>query len=214
MPSYWPLFELEIVTPRLVLRTPTDGDFPGLIAAVDAGIHDPDVMPFTFPWTDDPPEERRLRSVQHWWRARASWNARDWHLTLAVFLDGEPVGCQDMFAKDFAVLREFSTGSWLTLGAQGRGIGKEMRAGVLQLAFEGLGAEVARSGAFLDNASSLAVSRALGYRDNGYSREAPRGRARPQVHFEMTREEWLARRDQLPRAEIRGLRECLAMFGV
>ena len=45
-----------------------------------------------------------------------------------------------------------------------------MRAGVLALAFEHLGAEVAVSRPRADNAPSLAVSRRLGYADNGLSR--------------------------------------------
>lgn len=212
--SYWPLFQLRLVTPRLVLRTPTDDDFPGLIAAVDSGIHAPEEMPFSVPWTDAAPGERARTSAQFWWSQRAGWSPDDWHLGLAVFRDGQAVGVQDLAAKDFKVLREVTTGSWLTLEAQGQGIGKEMRAAVLQLAFEDLGAEVARSGAFVDNPSSRGVSRSLGYRENGFSRAAPRGTPRAQVHFEMTREEWLARRDQLPKAEISGLRACFSMFGL
>lgn len=213
-PAYWPLFELRLVTPRLVLRPPTDDDFPGLIAAIDAGIHAPEEMPFLVPWTDTAPEARARTSAQFWWSQRAGWSTDDWRLGLAVFRDGQVIGVQDVAAKDFKVLREVTTGSWLTLEAQGQGFGKEMRAAVIQLAFEGLGAEVARSEAFVDNESSRGVSDALGYRENGFSRAAPRGTPRTQVHFEMTRDEWLARRDQLPKAEINGLRACLGMFGM
>ncbi len=212
--SFWPLFDLRLVTARLVLRAPTDDDFPGLMAAIDSGIHAPEEMPFSAPWTDTAPEARARTSAQFWWSQRAGWSPDGWHLGLAVLRDGQAIGVQDVAAKDFKVLREVTTGSWLTLGAQGQGFGKEMRAAVLQLAFEDLGAEVARSEAFVDNSSSVGVSRALGYRENGFSRAAPRGTPRAQVHFEMTREEWLARRDQLPRAEISGLRACLAMFGL
>ena len=53
----WPLFGLEIRTPRLVLRLVRDEDLPGLIEAALAGVHDPAVMPFSFPWTDAPSEE-------------------------------------------------------------------------------------------------------------------------------------------------------------
>ena len=42
-----------------------------------------------------------------------------------------------------------------------------MRAGVLALAFEHLGAEIAVSSARTDNAASLAVSYRMGYVDNG-----------------------------------------------
>jgi len=212
--SYWPLFDLRLETARLVLRLPTDDDFPGLLDAVDAGIHDPDTMPFTIPWTDVEPAERRISAVQHWWGARANWTVDDWNLTLAVFEDGRAVGIQALLAKHFDDLRQVDTGSWLTKSAQGQGLGKEMRAAVLQLAFEQLDAEVARSGAFVDNAASAGVSRALGYRENGRSRLLRRGAPGEIVNFELTREEWLERRDSMPRATVSGFEAARAMFGL
>jgi hypothetical protein len=59
----WPLFGLEIATPRVVLRAPRDDDFPGLLAAIDAGVHDPTTMPFLFPSTDADPATRRRDDV-------------------------------------------------------------------------------------------------------------------------------------------------------
>jgi RimJ/RimL family protein N-acetyltransferase len=210
--SFWPLFELRVVAERVVLRVPTDDDFPGLLDAVDAGIHDPEEMPFSVPWTDSKPPERRIASVQHWWSQRANWNADDWHLGLAVFLDGQPVGMQSVFARQFPVLREVSTGSWLTAGVQGRGIGREMRAAVLQFAFEGLGAEIARSAAFVDNPASQAVSRAIGYRENGRHREAPRGDPKEMISYELSRQEWARDFQRFEPAKIVGLDKCRHMF--
>ncbi len=46
-----------------------------------------------------------------------------------------------------------------------------MREAMLHLAFAGLGAEEALSGAFEDNTASLATSRAIGYVENGEARE-------------------------------------------
>jgi RimJ/RimL family protein N-acetyltransferase len=213
MHPYWPLFDLRIRSPRLVLRTPTDADFAALMEAIDAGIHDPTDMPFTMPWTDAEPEERRRRSAQHWWALRSSWIEDDWNLGLAVFHEGVPIGVQAIGAKRFNVMRDVTTGSWLTRSMQGRGIGKEMRGAVLELAFAGLGAEVARSGAFLDNPASLAVSRALGYRDNGTGLEAPRGVPREVQHLVLTRAEWEASKVRIP-IEIEGLEDCLPLFGL
>jgi RimJ/RimL family protein N-acetyltransferase len=112
------------------------------------------------------------------------------------------------------VLREVRTGSWLTRSAQRQGFGKEMRAAVLQLAFDGLGAVVARSGAFLDNQASAAVSKALGYRENGRHREAPRGEPNVMVDFELPREDWVSESAMLPRADVVGLKEALVMFSI
>jgi hypothetical protein len=51
------------------------------------------------------------------------------------------MGVQDLIANDFGTLREVSSGSFIGLKHQGHGIGKEMRAAVLHLAFAGLGAD-------------------------------------------------------------------------
>jgi RimJ/RimL family protein N-acetyltransferase len=207
---HWPLFDLRVRTPRLELRVPTDDDFPALLDAIDAGIHDPASMPFSIPWTDVEPEARRRGAVQHWWRQRAEWSADKWDLSLAVAVDGELVGVQGVHTERFPVLRTVSTGSWLTSRVQGRGIGREMRAAALQLAFEVLGAEVAESAAFNDNPASLAVSRALGYAPDGVTRAAPRGEARELTRLRMTRDRWVCGYD----VTCDGVAECLPMFGL
>lgn len=207
---YWPLFDLRIRTPRLELRVPTDDDFPALLDAIDAGIHDPALMPFSFAWTDAEPPVRRTNAVQHWWRTRAEWTADKWDLELAVEFEGTLVGVQGIHTRRFPVLRTVATGSWLTRRVQGRGIGREMRAATLQFAFEALGAEVAESGAFADNAASLAVSRALGYEHDGVSREAPRGDARELIRLRLPRDRWVCGYD----VTFAGVDACLPFFGL
>jgi RimJ/RimL family protein N-acetyltransferase len=212
--SYWPLFDLRLETERLVLRAVTDDDLPGLLDAIDAGIHDPELMPFSIPFTDEAPGKRRLSSAQYVWGARANWSTEAWELPFGVFRDGRPIGVQGVTGKRFLVLREVETGSWLTRAEQGQGFGKEMRCAVLQFAFEHLNAQIARSGAFVDNPASAAVSRAIGYRENGHSREAPRGAPKERVNFELTREDWLQRRESLPRATVVGFDAARPMFGL
>lgn len=73
------------------------------------------------------------------------------------------------------MLREVHTGSWLGRRYQGQGIGTQMRAAVLHLALDGLGAQRAVSAAFEDNPASLGVSRKLGYRDDGIEWHVVRG---------------------------------------
>lgn len=166
----WPLFGLEIRTPRLVLRPVRDDDLPGLIDAALAGIHDPAVMPFSMPWTDQPREQLIRETARFLWHQRAGVTPAEWSVNLAVLLDGVPIGLQDVGAKDFAMTRTVTTGSWLTRSQQGTGLGTEMRAGLLQFVFDHLGAEIAASDAAVWNAASLGVSRRLGYRDNGLHR--------------------------------------------
>jgi RimJ/RimL family protein N-acetyltransferase len=207
---YWPLFDLRLRTPRLELRVPSDDDFPALLDAVDAGIHDPATMPFSFPWTDAEPVQRRRNAVQHWWRQRAELSAEKWNIPFAVAFEGEVVGVQGVMATDFPALRTVETGSWLTQRVQGRGVGREMRSAVLHFAFDVLGAEVAKSGAFRDNAASLAVSRALGYEDDGVDRAAPRGDVRDLLRLRLTRANWRCTYD----VTVDGADECLSLFGL
>ena len=89
--------------------------------------------------------------------------------------------------------RTIDTGSWLGQAFQGRGYGKEMRSAVLSLAFDGLGAQIAETEAFLDNHASAGVSRALGYEENGLGSLAPEGVPRETQRFRMTVDDWRSR---------------------
>jgi hypothetical protein len=46
---FWPLFDLQITTPRLEIRLPTDDELYKLLAVTDAGIHDPAACPSRSP---------------------------------------------------------------------------------------------------------------------------------------------------------------------
>ncbi|MEV5709971.1 GNAT family N-acetyltransferase [Actinoallomurus sp. NPDC052274] len=210
--SHWPLFGLRVSTPRLRLRVPTLEDLDALAELAAEGVHDPDVQPFTVPWTDAPPAERARGTLQYHWSEWAAWLPSAWTLNLVVDLDGVIVGTQAVKAKDFAILREVSTGSWLGRRYQGQGIGTEMRAAVLDLAFEGLGAEYARSAAFADNGASFAVSRKFGYQEDGIDRYVVRGRPVVARRLRLDRAGWQARRT-MP-VTIEGLAACLPLFGL
>ena len=123
---------------------PTDDDLPALVDEIVAGVHDPATMPFLKEWTDVPSPLRERESLQWWWRQRADWSPDKWGFSGAVFVDGSPIGVQDIMGANFSALRSFQTGSWIGLRHQGRGIGKEMRAAILHLGFAGLGAVEAR----------------------------------------------------------------------
>jgi RimJ/RimL family protein N-acetyltransferase len=210
--SRWPLPGLRLTTPRLELRWPTLGDLNALADLAAGGIHDPGVQPFGVAWTDVPADERAQAVLQYHWSMWGSWTPSDWTLNLVADLGGTVVGTQGLTGRDFAILREVSTGSWLGRGHQGQGIGTDMRAAVLFLAFEGLHAAYATSGAFADNAASLAVSRKLGYTDDGIERQVSRGRPATVRRLRLDRAAWAARRS-VP-VEIHGLEACLPCFGV
>ncbi|MGN5632416.1 GNAT family N-acetyltransferase [Streptomyces sp. AC154] len=210
-PHHWPLYGLRVRTPRLELRLP-DLELLDELASVAAdGVHDPDTMPFTVPWTDGSPAERGRAVFQHVLASVANWSEWDWSLSLAVLYEGRVVGRQDLMAKDFAVTGEVSTGSWLGLGYQGRGIGTEMRGAALHLAFAGLGARTAVSSAMTDNPRSLGVSRRLGYLPDGLETAALRGTPVTLQRLRLERERWEERR--AVDVTVEGLDGCRARFG-
>ena len=164
---FWPLLGLRLATPRLVLAPLRDSDMPDLLDLVLDGVHEPDAMPFLLPWTDAPRDELIPNTLRYWWTSRGALVPTDWALPFVVRMSGTVLGVQDLMAKDFAVTRTVHTGSYLGLVHQGRGIGTEMRAAVLDFAFDHLKADRADSSAFTDNPASLRVSEKLGYQFDG-----------------------------------------------
>jgi RimJ/RimL family protein N-acetyltransferase len=202
--------DLVVRTPRLELRLPREDEFAALIDLAGRGIHDPETMPFFVPWTDLEPGQRARTTAQWLWGHRANWSPDNWTLTAGVYIAERPIGMQDMSAQHFRAVRSVETGSWLGRAHQGQGLGREMRQAMLHLAFAGLRAEEARSGAFEDNTASLATSRSVGYEENGEAREVRRDGWGRTVRFRLGREQWeLRRRDDI---EIVGLDRCLDMF--
>lgn len=165
--AWWPTFGLRLHTPRLTLTPVRDDDLAELVTLVRAGIHDPDDMPFSIPWTLASVDDLPGNFLRYQWSLRARTGPDEWTLPFVVWEEGRIVGLQDVGAREFAVRRVVDTGSWLGRAHQGRGIGTEMRAAVLAFAFDHLGADVALSAAFVDNLRSRGVSDRLGYQVNG-----------------------------------------------
>ena len=209
----WPLFGLRITTPRLELRYVDDNDAMALMdLAATGGVHPPDFMPFSIPWTRFDPPKLQQQGMQHYWRSRAETSPARWALPFAVLLDGEIVGTQSVMGNDFAVTRWVETGSWIGLPHQGKGIGKEMRAAVPHLAFDAMDAQFATTGAFHDNKASLGVTRSLGYQENGFTVADREGVPGKQLRFVMVRADWEPRRrDDI---EVVGFDECRALLGL
>lgn len=189
--ALWPLFGLKLTTPRLELRPVSDADLPHLIAAVHAGIHDPNEMPFSYPWTDAKGDELTEETLKYFWQTRAVFSPDRWIINFGVWIDGEFAGVQELMTTDFPVLKTVRSGSWLTMSRQGHGIGTEMRQAVMAYAFDYLGAEVAESDAAPFNHASLGVLRKLGYQDNGATRIAVRAGLREQRRVRLDREDYI-----------------------
>jgi len=201
-----PLFGLRLRTPRLELRLPARRELEQLREVALAGVHPPEFMPFSVAWTDDPELSDFLDYHE---LQRRKWTPDGWNLELAVRLGGVPIGVQAVGSERFAETRTVVTGSWLGERFQRRGAGTEMRTAVLELAFRGLDAGVARSGAIDGNAASLRVSEKLGYGVTGRSTHSPRGFEVGHTDLELRREDW---RPPFP-VEIEGLEPCLPLFG-
>lgn len=170
----YPLYGLRIAAGRLALRVVRDEDIPSLVALAEEGIHDSAEMPFYVPWSTAPVDELPLNMAQHYWSSRAGQSQASWSLECVVRRDGEVVGIQAIDTKDFLVTRTGETGSWLAQRFHGQGIGTLMRQVVCEVAFDHLGFEEVTSGAFADNPASRAVSRKVGYRENGEARHKRR----------------------------------------
>lgn len=209
---YWPLFDLEVRTPRLTLRY-LDDELAGELAELAAGgIHDPGFMPFSIPWTRNESPQLERQAMQYWWRCRADTSPASWNINLAVLVEGELVGTSGLMATDFPRLRQFESGSWLGRAHQGRGIGTEMRLATITLGFVGLGAELALTGAWHDNAPSLGVTRSLGYEEQGWRRTLrDDSYADRLLGFAMTRDHFDAhvRRDDVELVGVEPVRELL-----
>ncbi|MGN6377770.1 MAG: GNAT family N-acetyltransferase [Gaiellales bacterium] len=208
------LERLVLRTPRLELRVAGIGEgLDELYEVALAGVHPPEEMPFAVPWTDglDQPG-RRQEYLDYHLDALAGIRADHWHVLFCIREGGAPIGIQGVEADRFAETREVSTGSWLGRLYQGRGLGTEMRAAVLELAFEHLGAQRATSGAIDGNVASRRVSDKLGYRQVGVSTVAPRGVDVGHADLELTRADWQAHRS-IP-VEVDGVTpELLALLG-
>lgn len=206
-----PLYALRLRTPRLELRLGDREELENLARVAEAGIHPPGEMPFFVPWTDAIGEPGFVEGfVAFHEQALAHWVPDRWTLNLVAFLDGAPVGTQSLGADRFAAERVVETGSWLGASHQGHGLGTEMRAAVLELAFGPLGTRAARSGWIESGAGrSAAVSAKLGYRETGTSIASPRGK--PVVRHDLVLEqaEW---RCPIP-VELAAVEPCLPLFG-
>ena len=210
----WPLYRLRVRTGDIELRWPDDDQLAALAALTREPLHDPEQMPFSMPWTDAPAEERMRSTLQFHWRCRGEWSPAKWHLPLVASRGGEVVGTQGMMGNDFGITREVETGSWVGRRFQNQGLATQMRTAMLHLAFEGLGALRARSGAFTDNAASLRVSEKLGYRPDGTETHVRRGEPGIISRLVLTRERWAECSVSRPEAELEGVGGCLELFGI
>ena len=209
---HWPLLDLRLTTARLVLRCPTDEELASLAGLAASGVHHPGERPYLTPWTEGTPQQTAVHVVQQHWSRRGEWTPTAWALELGLFHDNQAVGMVALRAREFPVLREVKTESWLGLAHHRLGLGTEARSALLHLAFAELGAQSALTDVFQDNAGSQGVSRRLGYRHDGSSHDIRDGQVLVSDRLRLNREDWYGtdRMDVL----VTGVSPCLPVFGV
>jgi len=208
---YWPVFDIRLRTGDLTLRPTTESDLGPLASIRDDDVETDPRLP-RYPGVDAH-TAGGIAVHQSYWASLGSWRPESWRLGFTVLVGATIAGIQDLEATNFAVLRTVETASWLAARWRGRGVGKAMRLAVLALAFDALGAEVAETEAWHDNAASLGVSRALGYIDNGVGRH-PRGDGADDMpRLRMTHVIWTARHANHG-VTIEGVAACRQFFGL
>jgi RimJ/RimL family protein N-acetyltransferase len=211
MKSY-PLLGVRVSTPTLELHSATDELLDDLSGLVRSGKTHAEPAPYDDPMSfyEKDPDVRVAKWLRGVWRGRGHVEPDGWRLYFVVMVDGRPVGEQTVSGVDFATLGTVTTFSWLSADLRGRGLGREMRAAILHLAFDGLGAKEAASDAFVDNQGSNAVSRALGYEPNGTEWATRQGQPALLNRWRLTRDLWEQhRRDDI---ELHGVEACRALL--
>ena len=146
----WPLHGIRLRTADLDLQVMTEADLPTLWSVLpdDVGMN-----PHATTYAGlDGRANRSAIIAQAYWRALGVWSPDDWALPFVVRSGGEVVGAQWLEGPDWRADRTVDSSSWLVAPARGRGLGKQMRAAVLALAFGPLRADAAVSSAVVDNA--------------------------------------------------------------
>lgn len=172
----WPLLGMRLKTARLELAIADTRDLMNL-ARASGDIQPADEPRYHKSYLYEPSPDRERHLLQKHWRALAHWKPTSWDLHLAIRLGGVAIGVQNMWANNFAVVRDVETGSWITRSHQGQGYGTEARAAILEFAFAHLGALEAHTSYVKGNIASETVSRKLGYVYNGrraYDRDGVR----------------------------------------
>lgn len=207
----WPQHGVTIITERLELRLPYNDELV-MLATVARNIQPAHEQHYQMPWMYGPSPQMERELIWRFWKHLGEWSPDNWALNLVAFLEGRPIGLQDIWAKNFSTARSVLTGSWLGLEFQGQGYGTEMRAGVLDFAFAHLGAKEALSDYLEGNEKSASVSRKLGYQPNGQVITSKEGKPVTKYHVRLTKDNWQSRRKH--KVEVLGLKTCSDLFNV
>jgi RimJ/RimL family protein N-acetyltransferase len=212
--SLYSPFDTRVMTPHLELRGATDDLLERLAPLVRSGKAMADPPPWDDPsaFYEADPDVRVHKWLQGIWRGRGTVSPERWRLYFVVFVDGEPIGQQDLTGVRFDAFGTVESTSWVSANARQRGIGIEMRSAILHLAFEGLGAAEAHSEAGVGNVGSNRVSERLGYERNGTAWATHQGEPVLGQRWLLRRETWATHhRDDIA---FSGVEECRVALGI
>jgi RimJ/RimL family protein N-acetyltransferase len=197
---------LEVPSANLVLRLPqTIDELIDAARVAASGIVKPGLRFFGVNWEKGEPADVARSSFSSNLGVLASIADADWKLPLCAYIDEQFVGRQSVRAENFAVGREFKTGSWVRPDLQSRGIGFAMRVAVLQLGFAEFDAETARSESFESNRASARVSEKCSYEPDGTETIVQDGHRLVGQRWLMTRDHWMSVRDGWPKVVVGGV---------
>lgn len=163
----YPQYGLRVAHRGTVLVAPTDEELLELaeIVGEPGGIVEPGRAGELMGWPEDEGAAAARRFLEWAWRLREAPSAARWRAPLAVLDGGRAIGLAVLAHELDDPAGTVRTSSWLARAEQGRGLGRRVRLMLLELAFGGIGATRAVTGAAEGNAASRAVTARLGYRE-------------------------------------------------
>lgn len=165
--THFPLLRITASSGPVTLRVPDPDEMTRYAGALAAGGIDDDRSRSTLEWQPASPTLAATETLAHASAAMTAAAGPTWLIPLFVFVDGEPIGRQDLRSgDDFAHLREAVTGSVLLNTHRDHGYGTRARACVLSIAWE-LGVSRCLTEWRSGNAASARVSEKFGYVLNG-----------------------------------------------
>jgi hypothetical protein len=192
----YPLLDVRVSTPVLELRSATDDLLDQLADVVRAGKTHADPPPYDDPMSfyETDPDLRVAKWLRAIWRRRGTVEPDAWRLYFVVMVDGRPVGEQTMTGVNFSTL---GNGHDLLLAVhrsarpwpRPRDAGSDPAPGVRRPRDKG-----SKQRRFVDNHSSDAISRGLGYEPNGSEWATRQGEPALLNRWRLTRDNWQQRR--------------------
>lgn len=148
---------------------------------VKRDFHASDHTPFSSGWSNYPPLERSRRYRRWLERSLKDGTSAKANIVLGLMREDVFMGSTNCLITQEDHSRTVTTGSWIVLEQQGKGIGTSMREMALILAFDALRCTRAISSAFSDNHASNAVNLRTGYHVSSIEHRGDRRL----VHYEL-----------------------------